>query len=190
MRYLIIIILLLAACAPQPAVPTAPLPTAQVSQSESTPVPVGFSTYRDPEAGLALDYPDTWTVVVGETQSRGSYVQIESWDPGPDGITSLPAGESILQIAIFLWEPINDLDARVNMRRDNFTGSGNQIIAEEEVSLNGERAVRFQLLTTDGSETLMYLLVLGDRYLELSGIGDLATLDAAMRTLRIGAAAQ
>lgn len=95
---------------------------------------------------------------------RGSYVQIASWDPGPDGISSIPEGGSVLQIAIYLWNPTGDLDARVEMRRVNFIDSGNQILAEKELSVDGERAVRFHLLATDGSETLVYLLALGDRY--------------------------
>ncbi len=188
MRPLILVSLLLAACTPLPA--TTPLPAAQVSFFENTPVPVDLATYRDPDAGLELDYPASWTVVGGETQSRGSYIQIASWDPGPDGIGSIPEGGSVLQIAIYLWDPTGDLDARVEMRHANFVDSGSQILAEEEISLNGERAVRFHLLAMDGSETLVYLLALGDRYLELSGLGDLPTLDAAMLTLRIGAASQ
>ena len=186
MRNLILLALLLAACTPQ-AAPT-PLPSAQVSTSVATPSPTLFfeaATYRDPQAGIELDYPASWILLDGETQSRGSYVQIASWDPGPNGISSIPEGGSVLQITIYLWEPTGDLDARVNIRRNNFVDSGNQILAEEELSLNGERAVRFRLLATDGSEALFYLLALGERYLELSGTGDLLTLDAAMRSLRI-----
>jgi hypothetical protein len=190
-RPLLLISLLLVACTPQATATPAPLPSAQVNLSESTLVPVvDLATYRDAEAGLELDYPAGWTVAGGETQSRGSYVQIASWDPGPGGISSIPEGGSVLGIAIYLWDPTGDLDARVKMRRANFVDSGNQILAEEELLVNGERTVRFHLLSTDGSETIIYLLALGDRYLELSGLGDLPTLDAAMRSLRIGAASQ
>ena len=76
------------------------------------------------------------------------------------------------------------------MRRDSFTASGNSILEEEELSLGGERVVRLKLRLTDGSQALFYLATLGDRYLELSGSGDLATLDASMRTLRIDAPQQ
>lgn len=180
----------LAACTTQATVTPVPLPTAQVSHFQNTLAPIDLATYRDAEAGLELDYPAGWTVVGGETQSRGSYVQIASWDPSLGGISSIPEGGSVLGIAIYLWDPTGDLDARVEMRRANFVDSSNQILAEEELLVNGERAVRFHLLSTDGSGTIIYLLALGDRYLELSGLGDLPTLDAAMRSLRIGAASQ
>jgi hypothetical protein len=50
--------------------------------------------------------------------------------------------------------------------------------------------VRLKLQLTDGSQSLIYLAALGDRYLELSGSGDLVTLDTSMLTLRIDASAQ
>jgi hypothetical protein len=93
-------------------------------------------------------------------------------------------------MAIYLWEPTHDLDARLAMRRNNFTDSGNTIMEEQELTLFGARVVRLKLQLTDGSQSLIYLAALGDRYLELSGSGDLVTLDTSMLTLRIDASAQ
>jgi len=148
------------------------------------------ATYRDEEAGFELDYPASWFLLGGEVQSRGSYVQIASWDPGPGGVQSIPDGASLLQIAIYEWEPTHDLDARLAMRRNNFTDSGNAILEEQELTLFGARVVRLKLQLTDGSQSLIYLAALGDRYLELSGSGDLVTMDTSMLTLRIDASAQ
>ena len=188
--YVVAVLLFLAACNPQAAVMPTPLPTALVSSATPQPtktpgLPFTAVTYRDEEAGFELEYPASWFLMDGETQSRGAYVQITSWDPGPGGIQSIPEGGSVLQIAIYLWEPTHNLDARLAMRRDSFTASGNSILEEEELSPAGERVVRLKLRLTDGSQALFYLAVLGDRYLELSGSGDLAALDASMRTLRI-----
>lgn len=188
----------LAACAAPVAQPTAVAeqPTAAVLATETATVaaeptlPFEPATYRDDAAGFQLQYPAAWYVIGGETQSRGSYVQIVSWDAGPNGITEIPAGESVLQITIYQWDPTHNLDARVQMRRDNFTASGNTIVEEETLDLNGARVVRILLQTTDGSQSVVFLAELGDRYLELSGNGDIATLDAALRTLAIDAPAQ
>jgi hypothetical protein len=188
---LLIPVLLLAACSAPAAEPTAALdlPTAQVLVTETvavaTALPFEAAVYRDAEAGFELQYPAAWFVIGGETQSRGSYVQIISWDAGPNGITEIPAGESVLQITIYQWDPTHDLDARVSMRRNNFVDSGSVILEEEQLSLGGQPAVRFLLQATDGSQALFLILELGDRYLELSGSGDIATLDATMHSLVI-----
>ncbi|MEX2162262.1 MAG: hypothetical protein WD751_10150 [Anaerolineales bacterium] len=190
---LLIPALLLAACGSPATEPTVAfdLPTAQVLVTETvavaTALPFEAATYRDAEAGFELQYPAAWFVIGGETQSRGSYVQIVSWDAGANGITETPTGESVLQITIYQWDPTHDLDARVSMRRSNFVDSGNVILEEEQLSLGGQPAVRFLLQATDGSQALFLMLELGDRYLEVSGTGDIATLDAAMRTLVIDA---
>jgi len=192
MRKLMLFALLLAACSPQAAATVAPLPTAQVkaiTPAVLPTLPFAAATYRDEQAGLELQYPAAWFLVGGEAQSRGAYTQIASWDPGPNGIQSTPEDGSILQISIYQWEPTQDLDARLNLRRDNFSGSGNSILEEEQLTLGGVRVVRLKIQLTDGSQVLVYLAELGDRYLELSGSGDLATLDASMQSLRIAAAA-
>ena len=194
MRFYVISVLVLSmvACGSPTMEPsrTNELPTAQVlATTVASPVapslPFEPATYRDADAGFRIEYPANWYVIGGETQSRGSYVQIVSWDPGPGGITEIPAGESVLQITIYLWEPTHNLDARVDMRRNNFIDSGNAILEEGELALGEQRAFRFLTQAADGTQGLFFMLELGDRYLELSGSGDIPTLDAAIRTLTI-----
>ncbi|MEX2143629.1 MAG: hypothetical protein WD740_03465 [Anaerolineales bacterium] len=182
------------AAATQSALPTG-LPTAVAATHKPLAtgpagLPFEAATYTDVAAGIELQYPAGWFILGGEAGSRGEYVQIASWDPGPGGIQSVPEGESVLQIAIYQWDPQRDLDARLDMRRDAFINSGNTILEEDELDLGGARVVRLKLRLTDGTETLVYLAELGERYLELSGNGDLETLDAAMSTLRIDAPGQ
>lgn len=190
---------LLAACSPQAApsatallteVPTEAAATVTPEVTTTAALPFEAATYRDDTVGFGLQFPAAWFLVGGEAGSRGEYIQITSWDPGAGGIQSVPEGESVLQIAIYQWDPQHDLDARLAMRRDAFTNSGNTILEEDELDLGGARVVRLKLQLTDGAETLFYLAELGDRYLELSGSGDLETLDAAMGTLRIDASGQ
>lgn len=184
----------LAACSPSLAPTALPTPgaietveTAVATEPQPASLPFEAATYSDVERGIELQYPADWFVVGGETQTRGSYVQIVSWDPGTAGISEIPAGESVLQIAIYQWDPKHDLAARVEMRRNNFTASGNTILEEEALMLGSVSAVRMLVLNTDGSQSVFLFTELGEDYLELSGSGDIAKLDASMRTLTIGA---
>jgi hypothetical protein len=192
---LVIALSLLVACnqtaESSPTVGELPTPVAVTPLANVTPVlPFTPATHRDAEAGFELQYPTEWFILGGEMQSRSAYVQIASWDPGPNGITEILSGESVLQITIYQWEPTHDLDARVQMRRNNLLDSGNTILEEEELEFSGARVVRFLLQGTDGVQALFFFAELGDRYLELSGTGDIATLDAAARTLVIDEPAQ
>lgn len=190
LRLLFLLAFALAACSPAAATttelptPAAPTASPQLPAAIAT-LPFECATYIDAERGFQLQYPAAWFIVGGEAQSRGSYVQIASWDPGIGGLTEIPAGESVLQITIYQWDPKHDLVARVEMRRGNFIASGNTILEEETLMLGGVTAVRMLVQTTDGSLSLVLFTELGEDYLELSGNGDIATLDAAMRTLII-----
>lgn len=185
--------LALAACASPAAAPTAtnaPTETAAAPAASATPeaaaLPFTPATYRDEANGFELDYPAEWNNLGGESQSRGSFVQIVSWQQAGPGISEIPEGGSVLQIGLNAWEPVGDLNARVDMRRGNFVDSGNTILEEGFVTLpSGARVYRILLQTTDGNQSLIYLGLVGDLYLELSGSGDIAILDASMATLRI-----
>jgi hypothetical protein len=190
-------ILSLVACKFAYATPTAtpPLPppatealqagTLTPTTAAAIPLPFTAATYRDEDNGFEFDYPAEWNEIGGETQSRGYYQQIVSWEQPPGGITEIPEGGTVLQITVYAWEPVNDLDARLEMRRDNFTNSGNSILADEAITLAS--GVSGQRILVEGSEgpALLFFTTLGDLYLELSGSGDIELLDAAMRSLRI-----
>lgn len=188
----LVITFLLAACNPAAAPTELPAPAvidtvAVTPTPEATALPFEAATYTDAANGIQLLYPADWFVLGGETQSRGAYVHIASWDPGAGGLTEIPEGESVLQITIYQWDPQRDLAARVEMRRNNFIASGNTILEEETLMLGSVTAVRILLQNTDGSLSLVLFTELGEDYLELSGNGDIPTLDAAMRTLIISA---
>jgi hypothetical protein len=186
---IVLIVTTLAACNPAAVTEMPTLATidtvTMTPTAELAALPFEAATYSDEANGFQLQYPADWFVVGGEAQSRGSFVQIASWDPGSAGISEIPAGESVLQIAIYQWDPKNDLAARVEMRRGNFIASGNTILEEETLLLANVEAVQMLVQNTDGSQSLVLFTVLGEDYLELSGNGDIATLDASMRTLVI-----
>lgn len=159
---------------------------ATVAATEASELPFEAQTYRDEANGFAIEVPASWNFLGGESQSRGGYVQFASWQLENGVFDFIPEGQSLLQIAINLWEPQYDLDARFAMRRQNFLGSGNLILEEEELLLAGDvRVMRLLLESTDGEQSLIFLSELGADYLELSGNGDIAILEAAMRSLRI-----
>lgn len=179
----------LAACsAPAQPVSNSPLDAivaeeaAPSSQPAST-LPALEAVYQDGLNRFALHYPAAWHLLGGEQGSRGGYLQIASWDPGAAGIESVPEGESLLQIAGYLWDPKGDLPARVAMRRGALTSSGNAILEESELSFaGGPAAVRMLLQDTSGGQSLLYFFVLGDDYLEITGVGDLAVIDQIIST--------
>lgn len=181
----------LAACSsPAAAVPTATAAlgaTASPTAEVQIPTAPAFeaAAYADPAGRYEISYPAGWTVDAAQGGSRGGYVQFTSW-VHEGGIEEIPAGESLLQVAVYLWDPKHDLPARVEMRKTAFEASGSIILEEGEIEFpTGQRGVRFLLQTTTGEQSLVVIAELGEDYLELSGVGDLALLDAAMRTFRV-----
>lgn len=191
---LLLTAVLLSAC----AAPSAPAPT-QVAEAPPTLAPVlatqapakvtpsfAAETFVDAHGRFGFQYPEGWTLLGGEEAARGSYVQIASWDPQGAGVESLPRGESLLQVAVYQWDPQADLAARVDMRTRAMQSSGMQIVEQTQVSFpNGPDAVRIHF-NQSGDESLVYFFVLGNEYLELTGIGDLQLLDQVMRTFEYG----
>ena len=188
MKYILplLLVLSLAACSSPAAAPTATASATETATPEAAALPFTPATYRDDLNGFELDYPAEWNIIGGESQSRGSYVQIVSWQQEGSGFDAIPEGGSVLQIALYAWDPVGDLDARVQMRRDNFLASGNTILEEGTLTLpSGVTVFRVLLQATDGSQAIVYLGVVADLYLELSGNGDIPILDASLATLRI-----
>lgn len=186
---LALLALLLAACA-APAQPTSvslePAPT--VAEATAQPIEPSFeaTTYQDAEGRFSLEYPASWHILGGESGPRGDYVQIASWDPGAAGFESLPAGESLLQITVYQWDPKGDLAARIEMRRTAFENSGITILEEDEVSFPGGPPAVRMMLASNGVSYLTYFFVLGDEYLEITGQGNLPLLHAVMQTFEYG----
>lgn len=187
-------LLSLAACnmptASPPATSTVPLVPTEAATATLAPESTGtmaaeIATYRDDANGFELDYPAGWTNIGGEGGSRGAYIQIVSWENPSSSFDQIPEGGTLLQIAVYQWEPVRDLDARVDMRRRSITDSGNSILEENTLTLaSGVIGVRMLVQSSQG-ESLFFFTTLDDRYLELSGDGDIAALDAIVQTLRI-----
>jgi hypothetical protein len=150
------------------------LPTEAVTD---TPVVAEFSfdpvTYRDGEAGFEFVHPSEWGIGFQENQSRGKIVQLQDAD-GPR-----------LNVVVYLWDPKGDLPAYLEVRRSGFESSGT-ILEESSMTLeNGQDAVTFLIEGVEGEQGYFFITTLHDRYLQLSGSGDLALLNEIVNTVRI-----
>ena len=153
--------------------PTVEQPTA-LPPTEAPSLSFESATYRDESAGFAFEYPAAWEVVdLGSLGDRGSGAQL------------VLNGEPQLNITLFLWDPKKDLSAWVAHRKEAWSASGFDILTEEELVLpGGERAARFVVQAPD-EQALFFFTPVGDRYLELSGTGDLDLLKEITSTVRL-----
>ncbi|HSB91410.1 MAG TPA: hypothetical protein VLD63_15445 [Anaerolineales bacterium] len=165
------------------AMPTDVLPTATVAPALS----FEPATYTDSEAGFAFEYPASWTAEApAGGGSRGSYAQFTSWAHPPGGITEIPAGGTVLQATVQLWDPKNDLQAFLAQRQGAWSASGITIVSQEELALpDGRPAARFVVQGSDGEQSYFFFTTLTDAYLVLSGNGDIALLAEIAGTLRM-----
>jgi hypothetical protein len=141
--------------------------------------------YQDELGRYELSYPAGWTVSSDAGGSRGSYVQFTSW-AHEGGIDEIPVDGSLVQVAVYLWDPQHDLPARLEMRKTALIASGNIILSEKGLTLaSGQEAARLVIQDTAGGQSVLIIAELGEDYVELSGIGDLALIDVILATFRI-----
>lgn len=175
-----------------PTVAVAPTVTA-VAPTEVPPMPTASSrpsfeatTYRDEVAGFEFDYPQGWYVGPVEHQSRGGITAFTSWERPTDVFPdTLPAGETRLDVVVQLWDPKGDLDAFVQQRMLAWESSGSPAVSQGEWALaDGRMAKSFIITGADGTKSYVFLTTLGDKYLTISGLGDLALVAEIAHTVR------
>jgi hypothetical protein len=161
--------------------PTEPVPRAAPSVPELSFVP---AIYRDEANGFELDYPSGWSVNPDtRVGSRGSQAQLLS--PGASA-ENLPDGTSRVGITVYLWDPKNDLAAYADHRKSAWESGTQTVESEQDGNLaGGGREVDFVVRAADGARAFFLLTTLGDRYLEISGEGDLVLTQQIAHTLRL-----
>ena len=169
------------------ATPTAEPPPAAEPSSTPAPAPSFEAvTYRDATNGFELDHPASWVVGPTQQQSRGGITAFTSWDrpiDEPPGMT--PPGETRMDVTVQLWDPAGDLDAFLGQRHIAWDASGIAVISEERWTLVDNRAAAaFGVEGSDGAQAYFFFTTIGDRYLVLSGDGDLALLSEIAHTVR------
>src|SRR3990170_202273 len=166
---------------------SSPAPTATPPEPTAVPGPsFEAATYRDPSAGFEFDYPSSWTVGPVEQYSRGGITAFTSWSRSTDIFPNeTPPGETRMDATVQLWDPTGDLNAFVAQRRPAWDASGISVLAEESLTLSdGRPAAEFVVQGADGPQALFFFTTISDKYLVLSGVGDLALLAEVARTVR------
>ncbi|MGA9531537.1 MAG: hypothetical protein WBR18_02370 [Anaerolineales bacterium] len=131
--------------------------------------------YQDAAAGFEFDYPVGWTVGPVEQYSRGGITVLTSWARSTDVLPdTVPPGETRLDVTVQLWDPRGDLDAFVQQRMLAWDASGTQAAVQDEWNLTDGRAAKSYIITgADGAASYVFLSTVGDKYLTISGNGDL-----------------
>jgi hypothetical protein len=140
-------------------------------------------TYIDEKFGFAFDYPSGWTVSEPMYSERATQVQFLS-TPELLNAATVPAGATRVSATVYEWDPKNDLAAAVANWKTAWDASGFTVLEEEELVLEqGLPAMQFTVQTPDA--TVVHLITtLGDRYLMLSGEGDLELVQEIVQRIR------
>ena len=199
----LLLVLWLATCSgPQPkapaptAVPTQtaipatatilpPTPTETAAPAAKLPAaPFESQTYINEDAGFAIDYPTGWTVNEMVVGPRGTQIQFLS-EPGLAEAATIPEGETRFVATVYLWDPKNDLSAFSEHIKEAQTGSGSTILDEQVLTLEqGLPAVQFTSQSAEGQQAVFLIAALNEKYLVLSGEGNLALAKEMMARLR------
>lgn len=143
-------------------------------------------TYSDDVAGFEFDYPAGWAVGPVEQHSRGGITAFTSWDRPTDVLPDgTPPGETRMDVVVQLWDPKGDLEAFIGQRMTGWEASGIAVTPQDEWTLaDGRLAKAFVLQGSDGAQSYVFLTTLGEKYLVLSGEGDLDLLTEIAHTVR------
>jgi hypothetical protein len=161
---------------------TAPAPTEAAPNPKLPAASFEAQTYVNQEVGFALDYPAGWTVSE-QIGPRGTQIQFLSSPELAEAVT-LPEGAARVNAIIYQWDPKNDLTAFVANQKAAWEASGFPILEEEQLVLElGLPAVQLTVQTPEG-QTVFLIAALGDRYLVLSGEGNLELVKEIVGRLR------
>lgn len=95
-------------------------------------------------------------------------------------------GEVMLDIVTLRWDPVDDLQAFVEVREQAFESSGIQILDKREVELSENwNGIEYKVESIEGEQAYFFFTAIGDRYLQLSGSGDLDRLAEIASTVRL-----
>lgn len=155
--------------------PPTTLPPSEVVSGEEYPLE---ATYTNPDLGFSFDYPGEWQMGRQEEQSRGGFFQLVGPGGDPEDVR--------MQVTVLNWDPKQDLEAFLDVRRTAWENSGIEIRVEEEWTWAEEIPGKTILLeSVDGSVSQVYFTYLGDRYLEFSTTSEHENLERILETLRL-----
>lgn len=159
---------------PEPISPTpSPLPS-DTPTLPSLELSFQAETYRDDALGFELDYPAEWDApVLVEQQARGRIVQARMDE------------QVMMDIVTLRWDPPEDLGAFLSVREQAFEGSGFTMLDKKVINLTeGWDGVEYKVETLTGEQAYFFFTTMGNRYLQLSGSGDIDLLAEIASTVR------
>lgn len=140
-------------------------------------------TYINEEAGFALEYPAGWTVNEMVVGPRATQIEFLS-APEVADMPVVPEGATRLNATIYRWNPKNDLAAYIANWKTSWEASGFTVLEEEQLVLElGLPAVQYTIQTPDANVVFL-VTALEDRYLVLSGEGDLELVKEIVQRVR------
>ncbi|MDJ0756896.1 MAG: hypothetical protein QNJ45_25420 [Ardenticatenaceae bacterium] len=149
--------------------------------------------YEDPHAGVALNYPASWTVLdVPEeikAESGGYAATFNSFDPNAmvGGSEGIPVGSTKFDLYIDNGSAPITFEGAVAQRRTAYEQSefDVEILSEELLNLpSGLPAVRWRIDSAMGGLVTEVVIVVNERMIVLGGLGDQALIDQIVDTLR------
>lgn len=159
------------------------VPTAAPANPKLPAASFESETYINEEIGFALDYPAGWTVNESIVGDRGSQIQFLS-SPALAESAVLPEGENRVTAVLYDWDPKNDLPAYIANWKTAWESSGFTVVDELPLVLDlGLNAVQFTIKTPDSSAVVL-ITALGDKYMVLSGEGNLELAKEIVQRLR------
>ncbi len=204
----LILIVLLTACSPALTPQTGQTPPpAPMTEPTSVPLDTGMPVppsdgepatavpemivadtlfHTDETYAYTFDYPVEWMLdpVTFGARAPGGY-QLTSWPHEPGMVSEVPAGGTIMNILVQLWDPKADLPAFIAQRKADWDASGIEIVSEADVTLaSGQPAKEFVTVASDGSSGYFLFSVIGEDYLVVSGNGDIELIRLVARSLR------
>lgn len=131
--------------------------------------------YRNEIIGIEFKYPAAWEIIdLGTLGDRGSGIQFSA------------DGELMMNVTLLRWDPINDLEAFAQTRKLAWSASGFMLELEElETLSSGQAAYLYIVRTPDGEQAVFFLTELGERYLEMNGVGNVDELVEITGTLQL-----
>lgn len=169
--------------------PTVMVPAGDAPQPATSPGAANLggdlSTYTDTATGITVDYPAAWSLTEPteaiKATSQTYSATVHSWTPEPGGQGGIPAGGTKFDLTVVKEGP-TDLDA--------FAGAHPEWAPPDAARValrSGQPAIRLELADTQGGPgpTVQWLAVIEGQPVILSGVGDLALVDAVAQSLRM-----
>lgn len=174
---------------PGPDNPTStPISPAGAFAPEVTPVSGETSTYADPYAGFAFQYPADWNLIPPDEETKEQATvysaTLSSWDPVEAGTEGIPEDGVKLDV-IVVKADVESLEDAIQWRLSQLEGGASTATITSQVTWelpSGLLAQRASVESRDLTAEEIYTVIQG-RIILLSALGDTSIFDRIAVTL-------